>query len=106
MHHFNTKFLTFLNEFFNNYSPVEYQNGEEKILNPTEIKILLLLRQNKGITSYDRIAQVLWQNEWQDKFSLEAIYKHISRIKEKISYLGQNLNSIISIPKQGYIYQK
>lgn len=62
---------------------------------------------NKAETlSYEDIAKILWGKVWEEKFSLWAINKVVSRLRKKLQLLGANAPKIKTLSKQGYKLQK
>ncbi len=76
----------------------------ENDLTPTENKILIKLTGTAPRhVSYDELAQIIWEGEnWLEKFSLQAIAKHISRLRKVLSQLKIENIKIKSVTNQGY----
>jgi hypothetical protein len=98
--------LSYLNFFFAIYKPIAQMVEVSKLLTNDEQKLFDLISTCKGICSYDRIGQILWNEGWENKFSLEGIYKHVSRLKTKLAIMGYPPSTIISVPHKGYIYKR
>lgn len=61
-----------------NKTPKDYLTGQE-------LKVFNLLLQNiNSVVTRDEIAKVMWENEWNDKYSDWSIDKVISNIKKKL----------------------
>lgn len=76
-------------------------------LTKQEEDILNLLQQNKGsIVSFDEIANTLWKNKVDDKFSLEAMAKVIENLRKKIKEVGINKELIFTKRGSGYLLLK
>ena len=63
---------------------------------------LLFINFNK-IVSYEMIANKLWHEQQDEKYSLWAINKVISRIRSKLPELEMNRNQIRTVRKVGYM---
>lgn len=98
--------LKFLNGFFKTYNPQKYNILSTPSLTAKEVKFIKLLESTKGVCTYDRIAEILWGQKWHEEFSLEAIYKQVSRIKNKLDGMGQDSSKIVSVTNVGYSYNK
>lgn len=73
-------------------------------LSPDQKNVLLHLIKNRNtVVSFDTIAQIVWKEEWYERYSQEAIAKLIQRIRDKISQAGIHTGVIQSVKKQGYI---
>ncbi len=73
-------------------------------LTKQEEDILNLLQQNEGnIVSFDEIANALWKNKVDEKFSLEAMAKVIENLRKKIRQSGINKEVIFTKRGSGYL---
>ena len=73
-------------------------------LSLAEQKILTILIQNKNqLITFDQLAQAYWQNQVDQKFSLEALTKRISQIKRTLKLNNIPNQKIYTLRKQGYI---
>lgn len=73
-------------------------------LSPDQKNVLIHLIKNRNtVVSFDTIAQIMWKDEWYERYSQEAIAKLIQRIRDKISQAGIHAGVIQSVKKQGYI---
>lgn len=69
-----------------------------------ERKVLELLLGNRGsLVSYDQIAQMIWGNQAEEKFSLWSMAKLIQNLRRKLQERGIYKNLIITARKQGYL---
>lgn len=69
-----------------------------------EEKVWELLQNNAGeIVSFDQVANELWQDMAEEKFSLEAMAKVIENIRKKIRDKGINKEIIYTKRGRGYI---
>ncbi len=68
---------------------------------PQEKSVLMVLL-NKNMLTTDEIAQILWKENWEEKYSLWAITKLVQKIREKIKKLGGNPDQIGTIYGKGY----
>ncbi|MFH1840604.1 MAG: helix-turn-helix domain-containing protein [Candidatus Shapirobacteria bacterium] len=69
-----------------------------------EQKLLKTLIQRKNqLCSFDSLAEVIWPNESEKKFSYWAIAKTIQRLRDKLELLGINPAVIQTRRKQGYM---
>lgn len=83
-----------------------YINEQIILLSVKENLVLKLLIENHGkVVSYEMIARVLWQNDWVNKFSLEAIVQVVKRIRAGLGKYGINRNVIQSVNKRGYVIE-
>jgi DNA-binding winged helix-turn-helix (wHTH) protein len=84
--------------------------GEEYIqhrFTSKQIRILTLLLKNKyNVTSRDQIAQILWKDYWQEKYSDWAINKFIQRLRIKLEENLINKASIKTLKKKGFILEQ
>lgn len=79
-------------------------NGKNatKNLSYQEQTLLRLLIENNGKTvSYDQIAQTIWGNDFEQKFSLWAITKLKQKVNQKLEILGAK-NAITTTRNEGY----
>ncbi len=76
----------------------------ENKLTPTENKILIKLTGNTPKHStYEDLAKIIWEGEdWTEKFSLQAIAQHISRLRKILDELSIDEIKIKSLTNQGY----
>ncbi len=75
-----------------------------KNLTRQEEDVLNLLQENNGnIVSFDKMAEVLWRENSDDKFSLEAMAKVIENVRRKIKDTGINKELIFTKRGSGYI---
>jgi hypothetical protein len=68
------------------------------------VLIEMLINRNK-IYSYDEIADILWEDDSDAKFSLYAIAKVIENIRRKLKYQGLQGNLIKTVRGKGYYYR-
>ncbi|MFA7301508.1 MAG: helix-turn-helix domain-containing protein [Candidatus Shapirobacteria bacterium] len=69
-----------------------------------EEKVWELLQNNAGeIVSFDQVANALWQDKVDDKFSLEAMAKVIENLRKKVRESGINKEMIFTKRGKGYI---
>ena len=66
-----------------------------------EISILTKLAMGQNLVTKDEVADILWGRETDEKYSLWAIDKRISRLKRKLSILGAEIG-IESVYGVGY----
>lgn len=72
-----------------------------------EEDVLNLLQANQGsVVSFDEVANVLWKDKTDDKFSLEAMAKVIENIRKKIKAVGINKELIFTKRGSGYLLMK
>lgn len=70
----------------------------------TEHLVLSKLLEKKNCTvTYDEIADILWPDDADNKFSLQAIAKVIERIRYSIHSSGIKQQLIYNIKEQGYL---
>lgn len=75
-----------------------------KNLTRQEQDVLNILHANSGkIVSFDEIAEVLWKEKSDDKFSLEAMAKVIENLRKKIKQVGINKEIIFTKRGSGYL---
>ena len=81
------------------------KNAEQvQTLTNQEKKILELLIANRGaIVDYNQIAEIMWEENTEEKFSLYAISKIIERVRNKIQSSGIKPNLIHSQRGVGYV---
>lgn len=63
-----------------------------------------LLKSKNNIVTYSKIGKLMWGDDSNKKFSLWAISKTISRIREKDHLLGFSKNNIKSVRGKGYMW--
>ncbi len=69
-----------------------------------EEDVLNLLQANQGsIVSFDEVANVLWKDNIDDKFSLEAMAKVVQNVRKKIKATGINKEVIFTKRGSGYL---
>lgn len=72
-----------------------------------EEDVLNLLLTNQGIiVSFDEVANTLWKDKIDDKFSLEAMAKVVQNIRKKIKATGINKEVIFTKRGSGYLLLK
>ena len=75
--------------------PVELTNSQHKILK-------ILLENEEKIVSFDRIAEVLWEQEISNKFSLTAMAKLIHELRTTLKNQGIQKEIIFTKRGSGY----
>lgn len=74
-----------------------------KIFSSQEKLLLTTLIKNKNnIITFDEIANLIWKEKADDKFSLEAIAKLVENLRKKIKSLGINKELIFTKRGKGY----
>lgn len=77
-----------------------------KTLTTQEEKVLKTLRTaNTEIVSFDEMADILWGEKVDEKYSLEAISKVIQNLRDKIRLSGIHKNIIHTVRKKGYFLE-
>lgn len=56
------------------------------------------------LISRDQLAEIIWKEQADDKYSDWAIDSHISRLRKRLKSLGMRETSITTKKKQGFIY--
>ncbi|MFZ3301142.1 MAG: helix-turn-helix domain-containing protein [Microgenomates group bacterium] len=80
-------------------------NINNPIFTKQEKDVLGVLIRNTGqIVSFDDLADIIWKDKSDQKFSLEAIAKIIQNIRIKIRTLGINKEIIFTKRGSGYLY--
>lgn len=75
-----------------------------QIFTKQEKEVLGALIRNKGqVVSFDQMAELIWKNNADQKFSLEAMAKIIQNIRIKIRTLGINKEVIFTKRGNGYL---
>lgn len=75
-----------------------------KVLSIQEFDVISLLYKNQGNTvSIDDIADMLWRDLVDEKYSLYAIAKVIENIRRKVRTLGVNQKVIYTVRGTGYV---
>ncbi len=70
---------------------------------PQEKRVIVKLINTRNKTvDYEDLATALWGNEWEDKFSLQAIAKVMENIRSKLMAHGAKHNLIQSVRGEGY----
>lgn len=70
-----------------------------------ELNVLKLLIKNKNkVVTFDEIAENIWQEKVDDKFSLESLAKIIQNLRSKIRNQGIKKEVIFTKRGSGYIY--
>ncbi len=73
----------------------------EIYLTSTEVQVMQkLMKESPNIVTFDTLGDIVW-HENLDKFSLEALYKTISRIREKIRDTGYISDFIFTVKNKG-----
>ena len=73
------------------------------LFSPQERKLLQFMLQHKGqVINRDQIAEILWQDQCDEKFSPWAIEQVIRRLRIKLAQLGTSPKLIETVPRQGY----
>ena len=67
-----------------------------------EAVLLDLIRSKGAILTNDKIADILWKDKADEKYSLAAIAKVIQNIRDKLRMLGINKNLIYTVRGNGY----
>lgn len=75
---------------------VHFPSKEEQV-------IKLLLENSNEVVTYEDIAKQLWENDWLNRFSLEAIIQVIKRIRKGLREVGVSRNVIQCVRKKGYV---
>lgn len=78
--------------------------GAQKLTNLSwkERRVLMMLGAERGVpVDFDRIAEIIFRNE--DHYSLYALAKFISRLREKLEENGIPGNIIETVRKRGYV---
>lgn len=71
-----------------------------------EKSVFLELSKAKGkVVSFDKLADTIWGNKVDEKFSLDSIAKTIENIRTKIRSSGVHKNLIHTVRKQGYFLE-
>lgn len=82
--------------------------GEKDItpdLSKTEkIALALLINDKKKVVSRDKIAQTIWGNEWEEKYSDWAIDRLMHRLRIKLHSLCIDEKLLKTIKKKGFIF--
>lgn len=79
-------------------------NINNPIFTKQEKDVLIALIRNKGqIVTFDEVADIVWKEEADNKFSLVAIAKIIQNIRIKIRAIGINKEVIFTKRGSGYI---
>jgi len=114
--------ISFLYEPFNFILKKYFVGGTEKNVQGLEVKNSVLKFKNESvddmfnfqekhvleglikseILNYETIAKILWGSKWEEKFSLWAINKIISRLRKKLLLLSASSPKITTLSKQGY----
>jgi len=55
------------------------------------------------VVSFDEIAEIIWGEDYYDKFSEYAITKTMQRLREKIALMGVFPQIIQTVKKSGYV---
>ena len=80
-------------------------NLENIIFSKQEKDLLTALIKNKGkILDFDQVANIIWKDKADDKFSLEAMAKLVENLRRKIKTLGINKEVIFTKRGKGYIF--
>ena len=82
-------------------------HGERQIINisNTESKLLSALIKEQGkVLTFDELAELIWNDSADEKYSLQAINKHIQRLRKILVENGINRQVIFTVRNQGYIF--
>lgn len=83
---------------------VFYKNEIIRNLSKNEHILLAKFLENKNeVLSYDEIANIIWGENFQEHFSLQAITKVIQRIRQGLQKNGLDKNIIFNERDKGYI---
>ncbi len=66
-----------------------------------EIIKQLLIKENHSLT-YDEIADILWKDEVNEKYSLQGLNKRIERLRHKLYLQGVPKSTLINLRGEGY----
>ena len=96
----SNKYLVELGLINKNVSIIEKLNN----LTTQEEKVLKVLNNNRGnYVTFDEIADVLWGNDMDDKFSLLVMSKVMENLRRKIREIGVNKEVIFTKRGKGYM---
>lgn len=68
------------------------------------IFITLLLKSKKKIISKDTIAQAIWGDSWEDKYSDWAMDILVYRVRKKLKSIGVDEKLLKTIKKKGFVF--
>jgi len=85
------------NQIYLKNSPVSWLTSQEKHL------LILLIKHQNQIVSFDQAAETIWQEKTDQKFSLYALSKLIENLRKKITLAGINHQTLITKRSQGYL---
>lgn len=101
------RFLGFpMEEFFTIKNSKIYLKNKPlvNLFSPTEEDILTYLINHKNqVVSFDQIADIIWKDQSDEKFSLYAISKTVERLRKKIELAGVFPEIIQTVKKKGYL---
>lgn len=81
-----------------------FWNDKQLSLSKQECIVMELLIKNSGkIITYDEIGSAIWQNDFTNKFSLEAISQMVSRIRSKLDDNGVISDIVQNVQGKGYL---
>ena len=76
-----------------------------KVFSIQESKLITKLTQNKNtVVTFDEVADCLWGEQSDEKFSLESMAKVIENIRRKIREQGINKEVIFTKRGRGYVF--
>jgi DNA-binding winged helix-turn-helix (wHTH) protein len=76
----------------------------DTLFSESERRVVKLLIQQRGrITSFDKVAEIVWSDQVLEKYSLFALAKIVQNIRTKLYSLGINHDIIKTIRKHGYL---
>jgi hypothetical protein len=78
---------------------------KNKIFTAQESQLLELLTNYTGeVVTFDQVADILWKDNSDEKYSLSAMAKVIENLRRKIKTLGINKQVIFTKRGEGYVY--
>lgn len=98
----NMKFLTKLG-----YPPTNALDIQKisSLLTPQEKLLFEALYNNRGVlVTFDQAGEIVWKNEIDEKFSLQALAKLVEGIRKKITAQGIHQEVITTLRRRGYLY--
>lgn len=74
-----------------------------QLTNQERVLWTYLLAKTNHIVSFDEVANVVWQSDADEKFSLYALAKLVENIRRKLRNFGIHHNVLLTIRRQGYM---
>jgi DNA-binding winged helix-turn-helix (wHTH) protein len=80
------------------FSHIDFSHQEKVFLNT-------LLEKSNEIVSFNNMANSLWQDQADEKYSLYSMAKIAQKVRQKLKDNGINRTLVYTLRKQGYLFK-